>query len=164
MTYPPLSQAALALLKHYEQGPNGDFAATPYRCPAGRLTIGWGHVVRPGETFPRPLTDYDADELLRADLDRIAPSLAAALRHRPEITRSMFAALLCLGFNIGLGALLGSTLLIKLKKREWQAAADQFLRWDKARNPKTGKPERLPGLARRRAAERELFLCDGLPP
>ena len=31
-------------------------------------------------------------------------------------------------------------------------------------NPKTGKKEPLPGLTRRRQAERELFLRDGFPP
>jgi len=75
----------------------------------------------------------------------------------------MFDAVVCLGFNIGLGALLGSTLMARLRAGDWAAAADEFLRWDKATNPKTGKKERLAGLTRRRQAERDLFLCDGLP-
>ena len=52
---------------------------------------------------------------------------------------------------------------VELRARNWAAAADQFLRWDKAANPWTGQKERLTGLTRRRQAERELFLRDGLP-
>jgi lysozyme len=157
------SDAALALLKEFERGPDGGFAPVPYRCPAGHETIGWGHRIRPSEKFPTPVEAAAADALLRADLERIAPSIAASLRNRPEVTQSMFDAVVCLGFNIGLGALLGSTLMARLRVRGWTAAADQFLRWNRARNPKTGKKERLSGLTRRRMAERELFLRDGLP-
>lgn len=157
------SDAAIALIKEFERGPNGGFAARPYRDPAGLATVGWGHQVRPGESFLAPLSDYAADELLRSDLDRIAPNITAMLRNQPKITQSMFDALVCLGFNIGLGALFGSSLFVQLKRGHWSAAADQFLRWDKARNPKTGRYARLAGLTRRRAAERELFLRDGIP-
>lgn len=157
------SVAALALLKEFEQGPRGGFASKSYQCPAGFKTIGWGHVIRPTDHFEEPIREAEADALLRADLGRIAPQIAAGLRNRPEVTQSMFDALVCLGFNIGLGALLSSTLMMKLRMRDWAGAAKQFLRWDKARNPKTGKKERLPGLTRRRQAERELFLHDGLP-
>lgn len=48
MPYPPItamtvSDAALALLKNYEQGPGGGFSPVVYRCPAGHKTIGCGH-------------------------------------------------------------------------------------------------------------------------
>lgn len=157
------SEAALNLLQHFEQGPNGGFSPVVYHDWAGHPTIGWGHVVRPGERFQQPISAAEASRLLTEDVARIVPSIAAALRNRPELTQSMFDAVVCLGFNIGLGALLGSTLMARLRTRDWQAAADQFLRWDKATNPKTGKKERLAGLTRRRQAERELFLREGLP-
>ena len=157
------SEAALTLLQHFEQGPNGGFSPVVYRDWADHPTIGWGHVVRPGERFQQPISAVEAEQLLQQDMARIVPSIAAALRNRQELTQSMFDAVACLGFNIGLGALLGSTLMARLKSRDWQAAADQFLRWDKATNPKTGKKERLAGLTRRRQAERELFLREGLP-
>ena len=157
------SEAALTLLQHFEQGPNGGVSPVVYRDWADHPTIGWGHVVRPGERFQQPISAVEADKLLQQDMARIVPSIAAALRNRQELTQSMFDAVACLGFNIGLGALLGSTLMARLKSRDWQAAADQFLRWDQATNPKTGKKERLAGLTRRRQAERELFLREGLP-
>lgn len=157
------SDAALALLKNYEQGPNGGFAPVAYRCPAGHPTIGWGHRMGPGDRFQQPISARVADRQLAEDLARLAPHIATALGRRPELTQSMFDAVVCLGFNIGLGALLGSTLMARLRAGNWAAAADEFLRWDKAVNPKTGKKERLAGLTRRRQAERDLFLCDGLP-
>ena len=157
------SEAALNLLQHFEQGPNGGFSPVVYHDWAGHPTIGWGHVVRPGERFQQPISAAEASRLLTEDVARIVPSIAAALRNRPELTQSMFDAICCWAFNVGLGAALGSTLMARLKSRDWQAAADQFLRWDKATNPKTGKKERLAGLTRRRQAERELFLREGLP-
>jgi GH24 family phage-related lysozyme (muramidase) len=41
------------------------------------------------------------------------------------------------------------------------AKLDLFLRWTKGTDPKTGQKKDLPGLVKRRAAERKLFL--GLP-
>ena len=55
-------------------------------------------------------------------------------------------------FNLGTGALAHSTLLRDLNVGNYQAAADQFLRWNHA----GGRV--LAGLTRRRQAERKLFL------
>lgn len=157
------SDAVIELLKSFEQGPNGGFAPNPYLCPAGHKTVGWGHVIKPGDKFQFPLNAEQAEALLYEDLKPIASNIAESLRNHPEVTQSMFDALCCFAFNLGLGALLGSTLMSRLRLRQWQAAANQFLRWNKARNPKTGRKEPLPGLTRRRQAERELFLRDGFP-
>lgn len=158
-----LGDRGIALIKEYEQGPKGGFAALPYRCPAGKLTIGWGHVILPSDTLKPPIDAAEAEALLRADLAPLAREVAHALRHRPEVTPSMFDAVMCLGINIGRSALLRSTLMRRLRDGQWQAAADEFLRWDKARDPKTRQLRRLRGLSRRRQAERTLFLQDGIP-
>ena len=163
MTHPSPSDAAVTLLKNFEQGPTGGFAPVAYRCPAGYFTIGWGHRIRSSEHFQQPISAVEADRLLRADLARLVEPVATSLRNRPEITQSMFDAVLCLGYNIGIGALLGSSLLAALRVGNWNRAANEFLRWNKATNPKTGKKEPLAGLTRRRQAERELFLREGLP-
>ena len=144
------SRAALALLKHFEQGPNGGFAAQPYRDWAGHETIGWGHRMMPGESFPTPLSADAADALLHRDLDRFAHGVTAGVR--VPLTTSMFDALCCFAFNLGTGKLLGSTLLRLLNESDYAGAADEFLRWNKAMNPKTGKKEPLAGLTRRREA------------
>ena len=61
------------------------------------------------------------------------------------------AALCDLAYNIGLGAFGSSTLLACLNVNHMQGAADQFMVWTKA-----GGVE-LPGLVKRRDAERALF-------
>jgi lysozyme len=68
------------------------------------------------------------------------------------VNKNQLEALTSFAYNLGIGALKGSTLLKFLNDGNYQAAANQFLRWDKA----NGKV--LAGLARRRAAERNLFL------
>jgi len=156
-----VSPAALALLYDFEQGPDGGFAPTPYRDSAGVLTIGWGHVVPPGVNFGGPLDTDEADLLLRADM---ATAEAAVRRFvTAPLTQSMFDALVCFIFNLGVANFSGSSLLFQLNQRHYTMAANEFPRWNKARNPRTGKKEPLAGLTRRRAAERALFLQDGIP-
>lgn len=111
-------------------------------------TIGWGHTcgVKSGDSCSLA----SAERYLNADLATFEAGVSD-LVHVP-ITDNQFSALVCLAFNIGLGNLRGSTLLRKLNIRDYAGAAAEFLRWDKA----AGK--QLAGLARRRSAERDLFL------
>jgi lysozyme len=153
--------AAYALLKEFEQDPQGGFAPTPYPDSAGHNTIGWGHKLLPGDHFPRPLSAEQAEDLLVADLLKTAAAVAARVKVR--LNQCMFDALCSLVFNIGVGAFTTSTLLAQLTAGAYAAAAEQFLRWDKARHPKTGRKEPLAGLTRRREVERALFLRDGMP-
>ena len=156
------SQAAMDLLHEFEQGPQGGMASVPYKDFAGHLTIGWGHRIMPGEWFAMPLTAEEADDLLRRDWERFTASVNSLVT--APITQSMFDALVCFSFNVGLGALKGSTLLHLLNKHFYAAAAQQFERWDKATDPKTGEKVSLAGLKRRRLAERRLFERDGFQP
>lgn len=156
------SVAALDLLKAFEQGPKGGFAAWPYLCPAGKQTIGWGHVIRPSDNIKPPIGAEAAERLLRVDLAVFANGVAEHAR-TISLTQSMFDALCCFAFNVGVANFSGSTLLAKLKRRDYVGAASEFLRWDKARDPKTRQLRALPGLTLRREAERKLFLRDGFP-
>ena len=63
---------------------------------------------------------------------------------------------MALVFNIGAGNLAASTLLRKVNAGDFAGAAEQFLVWDKARV--NGVLQPLPGLTRRRRAERALFM------
>lgn len=153
------SDAALTLLKQFEQGPKGGFAAVAYRCPAGKQTVGWGHVIRPNERIQTPFSEADAEQLLLKDLDRVWPAVRAAVR--VPVTQAMFDALVCFAFNVGIGAFLGSTLLARLNSGDYAGASDQFLRWNKARDPQSGLMRALAGLTKRRNAERALFLREG---
>ena len=68
-----------------------------------------------------------------------------------KLTQAQYDALVSLVFNIGPGAFARSTLLRKLNAGDCRGAADEFLRWDKA------KGKRLRGLTNRRQAERKEF-------
>lgn len=148
-------ELAIPLIKQFE-----GFRATPYFCPAGKQTVGYGHVIQLDDSLNYPLTEQAAESLLRADIQRFADDLYDLLPDA-SLTFPMRAALISLMFNIGTGAFAKSTLRTLIKGRLYEAAANEFLRWDKA--TVNGKKVVLPGLTARRAAERKLYLQDGMP-
>lgn len=133
-------------------------------------TIGVGHVVLAGESFPDGITHERAQELLAADVasaEAAVHKLAASteFRGREPLAQCEFDALVSFAFNVGAGAFAKSTLAKKLAAGDRKAAAAEFLKWDKA----GGKP--VAGLHNRRVAERALFLgaeaspmADSTPP
>lgn len=139
-----LNSAGMAMLKRHE-----GCRLEAYLCPAGVLTIGYGHTgdVAPGHR----ITQHQADVLLAYDVERFEGGVAGLFLGVP-LSDNEFSALVCLAFNIGLAALGRSTLRRRLLAGDREAAAAQFGRWSRA----GGK--RLPGLVKRRAEERELFL------
>jgi lysozyme len=70
------------------------------------------------------------------------------------VTQNQFSALCSFVYNVGSGAFQRSTARMKLNRSDYDGCADEFLRWKYA-----GK-KAIPGLLRRRKAERELFLSD----
>lgn len=125
---------------------------TAYRDSAGVLTIGVGHTsaAGPPKVFPgMKITAREADSIFAADL---APVEKAVLQSvRIPLTQYEFEALVSLVFNIGLGAFRRSTLLRRLNANDRKGAANEFSKWIYA----GGKA--LPGLVRRREAERAHF-------
>lgn len=126
----------------------------PYLDAAGKGTIGWGHLILPGESFDT-ITREQADDLLLSDITKHEHGLLSLI-NRGETWPSEIDALVSLVFNIGGSAFKRSTLL-----RLWNEGAprsevaDQFPRWNKA----SGKV--LKGLTRRRCAEAACFLGAG---
>lgn len=121
-----------------------------YRCPAGVWTIGVGHTegVQSGDT----ITQAEADKLLEGDLRKIAAALNPYVN--VPVTKGMYIALISLAFNVGPAAVKKSTLLLRLNHGDYAAAADEFPKWSFANGVL------MPGLKRRRQAERELFEKD----
>lgn len=154
------SKAGIDLIKHFE-----GVRLKPYKCPALLWTIGVGHVLYPDQhylsmdgrrNFPlkpahkRSFTETEVNELLRNDLYRFESGVARLCG--ASLPQHQFDALVSFAFNLGIGTLQRSTLKMKLTRGDIQGAADQFLRFSMA----GGKI--LPGLQRRRVAERSLFL------
>ena len=132
-----------------------------YFCPAGKRTIGYGHVLLPEERF-REVTKQYAELLLISD---IAKAEAAINRHLTcMLTSNQHSALVSWVFNFGEGNLKNSSLLKLLNLRQFDLAAMEFLKWVYSKKEIEERGEKkvikvvLPGLVRRRQKEKELFL------
>ena len=143
-----ISQAGIDLIKNFES-----LSLAAYRCPAGIWTIGWGHTrgVQPG----MQITAEQAGKLLAEDLEEVERELPSVVH--PNLTQGQWDALVSLSFNLCGGATgLPHTcphLLAAVNSGNFVAAAQQFLNINHGANG-----EILPGLTRRRQAERNLFL------
>ena len=140
-----ISKKGLDLIRKYE-----GLQLAAYVCPGGKLTIGYGHTgpdVKAGKTI-----DVErANELLINDVQRFESAVNELVM--VPMTQGMLDALISFSFNLGVGSLKSSTLLKKLNADDREGAANEFLRWNKA------KGKVLAGLTARRESERELFLA-----
>jgi lysozyme len=140
------SLAGVDLIKRFES-----LRLDAYLCPAGVWTIGWGHTagVREGMRITGDL----AEGFLRGDIEQVEQDLAAVI-HAP-LTQGQHDALVSLCFNLAGGARrlpsIAPRLVAKINGGDYAAAAAEFLDIDRA----NGRV--LPGLSRRREAERALF-------
>lgn len=139
----------LALIKRFE-----GFSATPYICPAGWWTIGFGAVRgldgRPVTAATPPVTEEEAETLLRRDVavaERAVMRLIAV-----SLSDGRFDALASFAFNLGGGALQRSTLRRKVNREEHDDVPKEFRKWV------WGGGRKLPGLIRRREAEATMYL------
>ena len=134
------------------------FCATPYVCPAGYWTIGYGSRWlangQPITARTAPIDKAVAESLLL----RTVTGLDVVLSRLVQVPLSdvQRAALLSWQYNVGTVAVESSTLLRKLNAGDYTGAADELLRWDKA--TVRGHLVELPGLVKRRACERDVFL------
>lgn len=140
---------ALDLIKRFE-----GFSSTVYLCPAGIPTIGYGHVVLKGEKFPEGIHQGEGVRLLEQDMKQAEASVGRLIV--VPLTEAQRGALISFAFNLGGGALQRSTLRMRVNRQDHRGAADEFLKWCKAR----GKVVR--GLLLRRRAEAKVYLtADG---
>lgn len=136
------SAAGIDLIKRFE-----GCRLAAYLCPGGIATIGYGHTAT--AKLKQTITQQKAEELLRVDLVEREKTVAELVK--VPIQQHQFDALVSLTYNIGIGNFKLSTLLKKLNAGNVAGASGQFLVWNRARG------EVLPGLDRRRKAEREMF-------
>lgn len=136
-----ISDQGIALIKRFE-----GLRLKSYLDPVGVATIGYGHTKGVRLNDPE-ITEYDANRLLAEDL--VLYEKAVNEMVEVSVSQNQFDALISFSFNLGIGALRGSTLLKKLNAGE--TCSNEFLRWNMA----GGKA--IPGLARRRQAEKRMF-------
>lgn len=141
-----MTERCIELIKRFE-----GCRLEAYRCPAGVLTIGYGHTgnVRQGQR----ITQTDADRLLREDAARIEEDVRITLGGL-RLSACKMDALVSFAFNVGVGAFGTSTLARKVKANPDDASIrSEFLRWVFA----GGK--RLQGLVRRREEEAKMYFA-----
>ena len=145
-----INEAGIDLIKSFE-----GLSLKPYLDAVGIPTIGYGTIEYPNRVavtmYDNNITEDQAKDYLEFEINLKAASVERMLN--VDVNDNEFAALVAFAYNVGTRALLNSTLLKLLNSGSDRiSVADQFLRWNKA-----GGKE-LPGLTRRRHAERDLFL------
>jgi len=138
------NEAGLSILRSAEA-----LRLDAYYCPAGRLTIGWGHT-GPDVSEGQVITEDEAVRLL--DLDVAAAADAVRRFVVVRLNDNQFSALVSFTFNLGAGSLRGSTLLRCVNAGDMDAAAAEFPKWCHSQG------QILAGLVTRRDAEQALFL------
>lgn len=120
---------------------------TAYKCPAGVLTIGYGHTkgVKPGDR----ITQYQAEQFLKEDLAQFE---AVANKCKNIGTQGRYDAVVDFIYNCGPDKWNSSTLkkYIESNRKIWEIQ-EQFLRWVNSGGKKLG------GLVTRRIWEANRF-------
>jgi len=146
------SNVGIDLIKQWE-----GFEEKPYDDIAGHKTIGYGTLLTPGHPlWGVPfISESVASGWLRKHVnEKIDPVISRLVK--VPLTQNQYDAISSFIYNLGEGNFKSSTLLKKLNAKDYQGAADEFPRWNKARVAGVLQP--VQGLTNRRNAERSLFL------
>jgi len=146
------SQKGIELIKQFE-----GFEAYPYQCPAGKLTIGYGHIIdRKYYDLRRktsPISEKEAENILKKDVS-IAEDILQSSINAP-LTQGKFDALVSLIYNWGGYHFRSSNGLQKLNAKDYSGASDEFFDATKGVVRINGKISQ--GLVNRRKAELRLW-------
>ena len=147
-----VSQKGLDLIKKFE-----GLQYYPYRCPAGKLTIGYGHVIdgkyEKTLIITSPIFEEEAERMLKNDT-KIAETIINNSVKTP-LTQGKFDALVSLVYNWGGYYFRASKGLQKLNAKDYDGAAKEFFDAEKGVVRANGKV--LCGLVNRRQAELRLW-------
>jgi lysozyme len=165
VTHPTMrtSKRGLDLIKSFESCHRpiggGRFEAYPDPAPGNNglpVTIGWGSTrdfnnrpIRLGTIWTQEQCDRKKAEDM-ADFERDVRNILACA----PTTQGQFDALVSFAYNLGRASLRRSTLMRKHKAGDFEGAANEFARWNRAGG------QVLRGLTRRRAAEAALYMSD----
>lgn len=143
------SKNCIDLIKKFE-----GFRSEAYQDSVGVWTVGYGSTMWPDGNKVQPgqkMTMDEAEKVMAWELDRKGKVILSALP-TTIISQNQYDALLSFAYNLGVGALLKSTLFRKLKLNpDDETIRAEFMRWVNA----GGKP--LKGLITRRKAEADLY-------
>ena len=127
------------------------FSATPYICPAGYPSIGYGTVFKPDgmkvTMNDPPISETTALQWLAVTLE--STYLMGVLKASPNLLRypQTLGAITDFAYNLGTARYRASTLRTKITEENWPEAITELHKW------RRGGGKVLQGLVRRRAAE-----------
>lgn len=138
---------AIDLIKKYE-----GFRPQAYQDSVGVWTIGYGTTRINGEPVKAgmTITEDQALQLVQQEVNKLWSQIEQI--SRVSLNQNQMNALVDFAYNLGFNALKNSTLMNKVNAGDFTGAANEFTRWVYA----GGKI--LPGLVKRREAEKQLFL------
>jgi lysozyme len=143
------NDAGIAIIKRYE-----GCSLSVYLDPINICTIGFGStyglVGNRLDSSHRDITEDEAEYLLKRELRSTENAVARMVK--TPLTANQFSAVCCLVYNIGSGRFRSSTMKMKLNRKDFQGAANEFWKWRRAGG------QILRGLVRRRAEETRLFV------
>lgn len=146
------SQNGVDTLKQLE-----GFSPKAYKDSANKSTIGYGHVIVPGDgvAFGEIIDPVKATSLLLADVAKAVDGVNAAVTNN-NINQNQFDAMVIFAYNVGVYAFQSSTLLRKFNAGDIAGASDEFPKWNKIHTAQ-GMFVEVTGLTNRRLAEQKLF-------
>jgi len=139
-----ISQKGIDIIKKFE-----GFRSEKYICPAGKKTIGYGHVIHENDINKNKITQEEAERVLLEDLK--APIFTITKGVHVPLSQNQFDALVSLVYNWGGGNFLRSKGRWFLNQGNYKAAWREFSQVNKANGII------IKGLQKRRDAEGELF-------
>lgn len=138
-----LSPSGLLFIQRHE-----GYSSTVYKDSAGFPTIGYGHLIKPGEDFSNGVTQEQALQILAQDtktaVDNVNNKVSASL------SQTQFDALVDFTFNLG-GDNFGKSILLANINSGKTVVIKNFTDWNHADG------QVVPGLTKRRTDEFNLF-------
>lgn len=142
--------STVALIKKFE-----GLRLRPYKCPAGRITIGYGHCFSYSNSFYEEITSSFAQDLLEGDLDSIYKFFRSYDFLSRLLTGNASNAFYSLCYNWGANNLVNSKGFKYLHKGDLNKAGFEFFSTERGVNKVNGRLSR--GLLNRRAEEYKLW-------
>lgn len=139
-----LNSVGINLIKQFE-----GFSPVVYLDAAGHPTIGYGHLIRDGESFTDGISTNDAHYLMLDDVKRFEDAINQSVT--VPLSQSQFNSLVSFAYNVGVSAFENSTLLGRLNAGDYIGATEELERWNRA----GGRV--LAGLVNRRKLEQDAF-------
>lgn len=144
-----VSDLGIALIKKLE-----GYSSIPYKDQAGKWTIGYGHLIKPNESFVE-ISEEEAEKLLRKDLIYAEDDIRRLVWI--PLSQHEFDALASFFYNLG-GAQVKGTNTLKVMNAGNRAEVPEWIeKWVWVTDEDTGRRYESDGLKKRRAVEAQVW-------